>query len=397
LRILVAHNFYQQPGGEDRVFANEKRLLVEKGHEVVEYLRHNSEIADYGIVKVAALSLAPWNPETYWELSSILRQFRPDVAHFHNTLPLISPSAYSACQRVGVAIVQSLHNYRPICPSGDLTYRGRPCEDCKGKLLPMPGILRGCYHNSVLQTGIVGLTTTLPRIVGISPRGIDRFIVFSSLYKEQLASVGFSPERVAVKPHFVNDFGIGKRSGGYALFAGRFETRKGLKTLLSAWKRIPDRRLTICGAGPLHEQVAGVAAECPGRVDLLPFLPTEELLPILKEAEFLVWPSEFPETFGMIALEAMACGVPVISSGNVSDTAGLVVDGRNGLTFRAGDAEDLAAKVEWAFEHPTEMTAMGERGRQMYLDHYTPEENYRQLIEIYQDAIRQRDYHRDTR
>jgi len=386
MRILVAHNFYQLPGGEDRVFASEKELLVRNGHEVVEYVRRNSEISDGGLVGHAMLpARSLWNWETYADLHKIICEFRPHIAHFHNTLPLISPSAYSACWRAGIPIVQSLHNWRLICPVGSLIYQNHHCEECVGKIIPLPGILRGCYRGSCLQTAMIGLITAAHHTWA---RKIARYIAFTSEFKNKLVDAGYPASRIAIKPHFVDDPGLGSRCGGYTLYAGRFSSEKGLPTLLKAWKMLPGRNLVLCGAGPLENEVRQFAQANPQTVSLYPHLPYDELEYILKKAQFLVWPSEWLETFGLIALEAMASGVPVISS-DMKSAAHLVVDGQTGLNFLCGDAADLAIKIRWAYEHPAEMDAMGQRARQKYLDNYTPEKNYVQLLNIYQEAIRQ--------
>jgi glycosyltransferase involved in cell wall biosynthesis len=215
---------------------------------------------------------------------------------------------------------------------------------------------------------------------------ITRYIVFSNLFKQRLVQNGFPADRIVIKPHFTADPGLGSRSGGYALFAGRLVFDKGVDTLLKAWRNVSGQHLVICGGGPMDEEVHRFAAEHPDSVTLYPFLTKQELEPILKNAAFVVWPSLASETFGLIALEALASGVPVLSSG-VSAANDLVVDGKTGINFKAGDPASLAEKMNWVFDHPAELAQMSVQGRQHFLDYYTPEENYRQLIAIYQSAI----------
>ncbi len=389
MRILVAHNFYQLPGGEDRVFDAEKRMLVGQGNEVVEYSRHNSEFANIGLVSLPGLAAGTvWNLESYRNLRKIIREFQPDVAHFHNTFPLLSPSVYGACWGLGVPVVQTLHNWRIVCPSGGLFYQNHYCDDCVGKKIPWPGIMRGCYRGSRLQTGVLGMSSYAHHVLGTWSEKIARYIVLGNAFREKMIGAGFPAERIAVKPHFLEDPGQGSRSGGYAIYAGRLTREKGVHTLLAAWKTLRGHKLVICGSGPLEEEVRQLAAADPERIAFYPFLPQAELMALLQKAAFLVWPSESIETFGMIALESLACGVPVISSG-VTAVSDLVVDGQTGLTFRVSDSSDLADKIGWAFEHPEEISTMAERARKQYLGAYTPAKNYIQLVGIYEDAIAQ--------
>src|ERR1700757_4722343 len=149
IRVLLAHNFYIERGGEDCVLQAERELLTNVGHEVVTFYRHSREILDYNILQELALGIeAIWSLDTRNGLRALIRKTRPHVAHFHNTVPLVSPSAYQACHDAGVPVVQTLHNYRLICPSGTLHRNGAPCTECLGKKFASPAVKHGCYRNS---------------------------------------------------------------------------------------------------------------------------------------------------------------------------------------------------------------------------------------------------------
>ena len=156
MKVLLVHNRYRYPGGEDEVFQREKELLRSLGDKILEYTRNNSEIADSGILdKIKRGLQTVWAFDSAEELRSLLRRERPDVAHFHNTFPLISPSAYYVCREEGVPVVQSLYNARLMCPAATCLREGRVCEDCLGRTLAWPGVVHACYHNSRLQTAVV--------------------------------------------------------------------------------------------------------------------------------------------------------------------------------------------------------------------------------------------------
>lgn len=388
MRILVAHNFYQQHGGEDTVFFAETELLRNHGHEVFEYRESNDRIRSMNSFTAAVNTV--WSRYSKKNMSELVQRLRPDVVHFHNTFLLISPSAYYACKDNNVPVVQSLHNPRLLCPAGRLYREGSVCEECVGKTPPWPGVVHGCYRNSRAQTAIVSAMLTLHRALGTWDRLIDKFIVFTEFYKQKFIQGGLSSEKIAYKPHFV-DPDPGCRNGNkgdYALYIGRLDREKGVPTMLKAWMRTPDVPLKIRGDGNLLGEVNDFISRNGFKsVEIVKRLGKEELNDLIKQARFLVWPSEgYYETFGLVAIEAFACGVPVIAS-SAGVLAENVTDGKTGLHFNQGDPEDLSAKVDWAWNNPDRMAEMGIAARKEFEERYTAEKNYEMLIEIYESAI----------
>src|SRR5262249_15809772 len=148
MKVLLVHNHYLQHGGEARVFELERAALRDAGIDVIEYTRDNREIARYGLLRKATLPARTlWAWDTQRELGALLRRERPDVAHFVNTLPLISPAAYATCRDAGVAVVQSLQNYRLACAAGTLARAGGVCEECSERDLTR-AVLHACYRGS---------------------------------------------------------------------------------------------------------------------------------------------------------------------------------------------------------------------------------------------------------
>jgi glycosyltransferase involved in cell wall biosynthesis len=388
MRILVAHNFYQQHGGEDTVFFAETELLRNHGHEVFEYRESNDRVR-YMSSFTAAVNTV-WSRYSKKNMSELVQRLQPDVVHFHNTFLLISPSAYYACKQNNVPVVQSLHNPRLLCPAGKLYRDGSVCEECVGKTPPWPGVVHGCYRNSRAQTAIVSAMLTLHRALGTWDRLIDKFIVFTEFYRQKFIQGGLSSEKIAYKPHFVDpDPGCRKgNKGDYALYIGRLDREKGVPTLLKAWMRTPDVPLKIRGDGNLLGEVNDFISRNGFKsVKIVKRLGKEDLNDLIKHARFLVWPSEgYYETFGLVAIEAFACGVPVIAS-SAGVLAENVTDGKTGLHFNQGDPEDLSAKVDWAWNNPDRMAEMGIAARKEFEERYTAEKNYEMLIDIYESAI----------
>lgn len=388
MRILLIHNFYQQPGGEDGVFRNEKALLERHGHEVSEFTRRNDEIKGYSpLQKLKLFADTTYNARLKREFLQFVKQARPEILHFHNTFPLISPAAYSVGRELNIPVVQTLHNYRFLCANG-LFYRdGRVCEDCLGKTFPWPGLLHACYRNSRLQTLPVSLMQALHRARKTWQSQIDALIALTGFGKHKMLQAGFSPEQVFVKPNFIDpDPGYSPERGNYFIFVGRLSPEKGLRTLLRAWEGLPDLPLKIIGGGPLQGDLQHFAAQrSPASVEFLGRLPRPGVLSLLRSAACLLLPSECYEGLPTAVLEAFACGVPVIAS-RLGAMGEIVEDGRTGLHFTAGDAQDLAGKVRRASANRDRMQEMGRNARAEYETKYTAERNYELLLGIYEKA-----------
>ncbi|MCI0722607.1 MAG: glycosyltransferase family 4 protein [Acidobacteria bacterium] len=383
---LIVHNRYQQRGGEDEVFRAEVELLRAGGHRVVEYVRSNEEIASNGFVSRARLAAGTiWARDSYRELHELIAREKPDVAHFHNTLPLISPAAYYACHDAGVPVVQTLHNYRLFCPAATFFRRAHVCEECVEHSL-LRGVGYGCYRGSRAATAAVATMLKVHRVLGTWRGKVDVYIALSEFARQKFMESGLPGEKIVIKPNFVHpDPGLREGAGEYALFVGRLSEEKGLRTLLTAWKRLGTRiPLRIVGDGPLRTEVEGAGTDLDS-VHTLGRLPREQTIMAMKGARFLVFPSECFENFPVVIAEAFACGVPLIAS-RLGAMVEIVADGRTGLHFTPGDADDLAAEVEWAWSHSREMGAMGRNARLEYESKYTADRNYEQLLAIYQKA-----------
>ena len=389
MKILLVHNSYQQPGGEDVVFNQERQLLERAGHQVPTYCRSNCEIAGYSASKRLVLAgRMVWARDSRREIATLIRREKPDLVHVHNTFLMVSPSIYSACKEAHVPVMQTLHNYRLLCPAAIFFRRGRVCEECLEHGL-WRGVVHGCYRNSRAETSAVALMLAVHRWLGTWSEMVDCFIALSEFSHRKFIEGGIPTEKVAVKPNFVfRDPGCRAQSGEYALFIGRLSPKKRVVTLLAAWQQLQVRiPLRIAGSGPERASLEAQAKQI-GLSDIrfLGQLPRDQVIAALKRGRFLVFTSEWYENFPMTIVEAFACGVPVICS-RLGAMGEIVADGRTGLHFTAGDAEDLAQKVEWAWAHPEEMAAMGRAARAEYEAKYTAERNYEMLMKIYQGVM----------
>ncbi len=384
VRILILHNRYREQGGEDVVVAAEAALLRSKGHVVWEEVADNRELEEGLRTAVEAV----WSRSAQRRVAKRIRELGPDVVHVHNTFVRLSPSVYYACRDAGVPVVQTLHNYRLMCPSGIFFRGGRPCEDCRGRL-GWPGVWHGCYRRSRVATASVAATVALHSFLGTWHRLVDLYVAPTEFARRKFIEGGLPEERVLVKPHFVApDPGVGGGGGGYALFVGRLVVEKGVRTLLEAWKRLGGGKdapaLWIVGDGPLAGEVMETQKGKPG-LRWLGRLPRPAVMALMKRAEFLVFPSEWYESFGLVIAEAYAVGLPVVAAA-IGAAAELVKDGWTGLHFRPGDPEDLAVKAFQLFSWREKLEQMRRAARAEYEARYSSEANYEMLLAIYRRA-----------
>ena len=384
MRVLLVHNFYQQPGGEDEVFRAERGLLRAHGHEVHEFILHNDAVPTYG--KLALASATLWNREAHRAVGRLARLKRAEVVHFHNTFPLVSPAAYYAARDAGAAVVQTLHNFRLLCPGATLFREGRPCEDCLGSAVPWRGALHGCYRDSRAQTGILAAMLAAHRAARTWQRAVDRYIALTEFARGKFVAGGLPTERVVVKPNFMPDPGVGRGAGGYGVFVGRLSPEKGVRTLLDAWPRAAQVvPLKIVGDGPLAAEVQRLAATTPG-VEWLGRQPHARVLELIGDATFLLLPSGCYEGFPRTIVEAFAKGTPVLAS-DLGAMKELVSHGRTGRHFNVSNPEDLAAQVKALTPDSGDGRALRANARAEYEHLYTPARNHDMLLRVYADAI----------
>ena len=390
LRILIVHNYYQIPGGEDIVVKNEKKLLENHGHMVWLYTRDNSEIDSAKSLKKLCLPFSMiFNFRTYKEVKYIIQEQNIDILHVHNTMSLISPSVYYAAFRCHVPVVQTMHNFRLLCPGATFYRDGHICEECVEHGLGC-AIKYGCYRESRLQTFICVLTTKLHRIFG-TYRKIN-FICLTDFNKDKLLLLNqpgkkkiIDPDKVFIKPNFTFANTGQFLRGDYYLFVGRIEKIKGLDLLIEAFSQLPDRNLLIVGTGTEFEKYRLLARRLnASNIKFTGFLEHGEIDNAYNRACAVIVPSQWYETFGMIIAEAFASHVPVIAGG-IGNIGGLIENGKNGLTFTYNSCQALINAIEH-FEK-LDRDSYGEAAYRTYQNQFSPESNYEQLLNIYDQLI----------
>ena len=385
MKILLAHNRYLFSGGERQVFEAELGLLRDNGHEVDVYTEDNLRIAELGNLQTATRTI--WSRETYRQVKDKLRTGQHDIVHVHNFFPLISPSIYYAAEAENVPVVQTVHNFRLLCINGLLFRDGVVCEDCVGRMFPWPGIINACYKDSHGGSTAVATMLSIHRAIKTWERMVNTYIALTEFSRQKLIEGGLPEKKIAVKPNFISrDPGPGSGKGNFALFVGRLSPEKGIDTMLAAWSLLGETvPLKIVGDGPLRDQVI-TTAKSVSTIEHLGHLDNEQVLSLMQDALFLVFPSLLYENFPMTIIEAFATGLPVLAS-NLGNTATLIQSRQTGLHFKPGDASDLAAQALWLVNNPDALKEMRSVVRLTYEEQFAPSINYRLLSSIYKNTL----------
>lgn len=380
-KVLIVHNYYQIPGGEDTVVANEKKLLEDHGHEVVLYTRHNSELNQMNRLQKLLLPISTvFNFQVYKEVKYLIKKEQVDVLHVHNTLNIVSPSVYYAGFACRVPVVQTVHNFRLLCPGATFFRDGHVCEECLEKGITC-AVKHKCYRGSRVQTLACVISTLFHRAIGTYKR--LHYICLTEFNKEKLLHLNQIKEsQVFIKPNFVNsekNILPYEQRKDQMIYVGRLEEIKGIDVLLDAWKLLGKDapELLMCGKGPLEDWAKEfVKTNQLDKVKILGFVPNTEVRKMIGESKALVLPTKVYEGFPMTIAESYACGTPVIGS-DLGNTGSLVVDRVSGFKFLPSSAEALAEAVRNLEEG---FDGLGTD----IVEKYSPENNYQRLREIYE-------------
>ncbi len=389
MKILQVHNRYEQLGGEDTVLELEKELLTSHGHTVDSFGVSNEDLDSSGIinkVKLGAMTL--WSQKSYRAIGEYLESSPPDIVHVHNTFPQLSPSIYWAIQKKHIPIVQTLHNYRLTCANGLLMRQGKPCELCVDGFA-LPALKHKCYRDNILSTGALVGMQQLHKTIGTFKYKIDRYIALSNFAKDIMVRAGLPEEKILVKPNFVSkpNIEVVPERKKQVMFLGRLAYEKGVDLLLDAWKQADtqDYKLLIVGDG----ENRGVLEEQAKRMDDVEFvgwLERPRALAQIAASEYLVMPSRWYEGLSMVLLESLSLGTPVI----VPNVAAFldVVTPQTGFFFDQQNPNSLIPALEQALQTTPEVwQAMSQANITRHQEHYSPEVNYKQLIEIYESLL----------
>ena len=381
-RVLQVHTRYRHAGGEDQVVEAERRLLEEAGLDVRQVIFDNAELREsrspVGDLRLAASAI--WSRAAQRRVRQAVATHRPHVMHVHNTYAAASPSVYAAATARGVPVVQTLHNYRMVCPAATLFRDGHACTDCVGRSLAWPAIAHGCVRGSRAQSAVASATIGIHRALRTFSQ-IGTYVALTSFQRQMMVDGGLPASQIRVIPNFLEpDPGAGDGPRAGVLYVGRLSEEKGISALLGA-AALEPRIVRIAGGGPMAPLVEQEAAR--GHAEYLGPIAASTVFDEMRRAVAVVTPSICFEGFPVVVVEAYATSTPVIAS-RIGSLAEIVEDGVTGLLAEPGDDLDLANRVRWAVDHPHEMLQMGANARNRYETRYGGASHLAALLDTYQ-------------
>lgn len=389
--ILIVHNYYQISGGEDTVVANEKKMLEDHGHKVILYTRNNSELKEMSKFQKLKLPFTTiFNPRTYKDIKRIIRKENIDVVHVHNTLNLVSPAVYYAALSCKLPVVQTVHNFRLLCPGATFYRDGHICEDCVHHGLKC-AIKNNCYRGSKVQTLVCVVNTWIHRMTGVY--GKINYICLTEFNKQKLLELKqIKEDKVFVKPNFVESkekFVPEEQRKDQFVFAGRLDKLKGIDILLKAWKQMGEEapKLVVCGTGPMEKWCREFAESNNLNVEFKGFVQNAEVLKIVASSKALVLPTQCYEGFPMSIVEAFSVGTPVICS-DLGNAGSIVEEKVTGFKFQYNESDSLKCVIKEFESYDMKLLQQSAYGK--YRRYFDQNRNYEMIQAIYSEAIGER-------
>jgi len=391
MRVLQLHHEHAGPGGAMDVLVHERALLEAAGHEVDQYTMPPAEQS--GLPAWRAGAKAVWNIEASRDVTKRVRDFQPDVVHAHTPFPLMSPAVFRAAKGEGVPTLATLHSFRYVCVEATCFRDGHICEDCVGRTVKWPAVRHRCYHGNAAASGALALSLLVHRVAGTFDHSIDRYLALTGFARDLMVRDGFPADKVGVKANSVPEpatFPAEETTAGepYLVFAARLVALKGVRTILEAWRRLPDPtlRLVVAGDGELADDVRR-AADADPRIEFRGWLDQDSLTGLMAGAVATVVPSEWYEAGPPLTLiRSLSVGTPVIASDLENICADLVAD-EAGTTFRTADAVSLAEVVNRVWQGRREAGPLRERCRQSFERRYSPQVGLERLVAEYERLV----------
>ena len=382
MKILIIHNKYQLPGGEDAVVAQESTLLSESDEVKILFFQNEK-----GVKGALQFFLSIWNVAAAAKIRDVINDYKPAIIHLHNWHYAIGPIVVRAAEKNKIPIVLTVHNYRLLCPSAILLHNGNLFLDSIHASFPWKAIKEKVYRNSYIQTFWLAFVIWFHKKIG-TWKMVDRFILLTESAKNIFisSSLGINEKQISVKPNFTEDVKITSQPReNYFLFVGRLSEEKGINVLLEAFKN-NNETLYIAGEGPLKEKVINDCKEN-ARIKYLGALSRNEVQDLMSKCTALIFPSVWYEGMPMTLIESFAAGTPVIAS-NIGAMSSMVINKYNGLHFKVGNAADVNNNINyWQQLSDDEKNIFYKNARASFEKNYKAEDVMKQLKQIYTNVI----------
>lgn len=390
MKILAIHNYHRKgsASGDDQVFNSETELLRQHGNEVVTYTVRNDEFDNAGIIgKLKATLGMLWSFKNYNAVKSLIEKEKPEIVHIHTFFPLLSPSILYAAKRCGVKVVATLHDTRFVCPCATSLRGTTLCNSCgDGHYFRM--CKYGCFKNSKFQSLIVAFIFKYHRIRKSFYKQIDKYVCLNDNQIKLLENIGFEKNKIIKKYNFVPDaeanlkaVTVEKLPKRYAVFYGRIGEEKGIRILMEVWSKLENIPLVVMGSGPLEEEFK-IWADKQDNVYYMGYVQHDKCLSIVKGGEFVVFPSIWYEGCSMVEIETESLGKGLVAT-DLGFSEEAIENGVNGYKVSLGDVDGFVKVIEKLWNDPEKCKLVGKNARADYENKYLPEDNYIQLMDIY--------------
>lgn len=400
MKILQANKFFFINGGSETVMFQERDFLLQNGHQVVDFSMqdernlpssnavhfvgnrsYKSKQANKLTKLVDALSFIH-SPQAVKNISKLIVESKPDIVHCHNIYHQLTPSIIGAAKKLGVPVVLTLHDYKPLCPTYNRLQQGKPCSKCLDG--DFTQVLRNkCANGSLGKSALLFVEATVQRLMGNYEK-VDAYIAPSQFMQQSIAHR--VPENRIKQLYNGIDVDSVKPSGiddGYILYIGRLVPEKGVETLLKAHANSANKwPLIVAGTGPLLDVLKAQY----NHSIFVGHLAGDALKSIIEKAAVVVVPSEWYENCPMSVLEAMAYGKPVVGS-RMGGIPELVEDGKTGLLYTAGNVNELTVVLDRLMSSSTLRQEMGAAGRLRVTNNFSLDKHNKGLIDIYQFVL----------
>lgn len=390
MKILAIHNYHRKgsASGDDQVFNSETELLRQHGNEVVTYTVRNDEFDNAGIIgKLKATLGMLWSFKNYNAVKSLIEKEKPEIVHIHTFFPLLSPSILYAAKRCGVKVVATLHDTRFVCPCATSLRGMTLCNSCgDGHYFRM--CKYGCFKNSKFQSLIVAFIFKYHRIRKSFYKQIDKYVCLNDNQIKLLENIGFEKNKIIKKYNFVPDaeanlkaVTVEKLPKRYSVFYGRIGEEKGIRILMKVWSKLENIPLVVMGSGPLEEEFK-IWADKQDNVYYMGYVQHDKCLSIVKGGEFVVFPSIWYEGCSMVEIETESLGKGLVAT-DLGFSEEAIENGVNGYKVSLGDVDGFVKVIEKLWNDPEKCKLVGKNARADYENKYLPEDNYNQLMDIY--------------
>jgi len=407
MKILMLNKYYYLRGGSERYFFDLSRLLESHGHTVIPFSMHNernepSEWSRFFVPEVEYTGpMSPWHkiraaagtihsPLARRNVEALVRETKPDIVHAHNIYHQLSYSPLAVAKSRGIPVVLTAHDYKLVCPNNQFFRRAEICERCAGRHF-RHAFTQRCGKGAAGSL-VLAIESYVNRRLNDAVKKIDAIITPSRFMHDKFIEYGLPEEKVIHRYNMLDAaaFDPEYETQGYILYFGRLAAEKGVLTLLRSMQRLPQVRLLLAGEGPERPSLESESGRLGLRnVEFLGYRSGQALEDVIRGASVIVVPSEWHENQPYSVLEAMAYGKAVIGA-RIGGIPELVEDGKSGLLFTAGDAGDLARKLEQALADPQNLQRMGRQGRARVEQEFAPEPHYRFMLELYERLLQSR-------